>query len=542
MKTSRVSFLATLAVVSTVVLAQTPPASMQNPPATDTAATTTTGTATATSTVAPPVIPAPTTATAAPAVPQVPPTPPPPPQATAVPPSPLGVPPPQTPPPVVAPLGIATQPPAGPTPHVTGTTTAPPETIRLTIADAIARALNEGTQAQLARSAEERARLQQRLALTGLLPRADANVIRSNQSLNLETFGISLPGFPPVVPPFNITDAQLVVNMELFNLASLRRYQASRIGVTGSRYQVQTAENEVASAVARLYVLVARADAQIASREADVRLFTRLAGVAQDEFKAGTGTRLDVAQANVQLARARQALLTARNDRENARVALLNAIGANEGSALVLADPLTPPPDVPATDAALTTAIAQRPELKGLAEAEKAAQLAVDAARAAYIPSIGLNFTGDESGTRTQNLLWTRRIAVMGSVPLFHGEIAANLGQAKVQLHDVQTQRAGMQRDIEQDVRNSLSSVENATARVAVADENVKVAEEALTIAEDRRRAGYGSSVEVDRAEDAYRQAHEDLIAARADAAMAWYSLQHATGSIRSLIPGTGTP
>jgi outer membrane protein TolC len=133
-------------------------------------------------------------------------------------------------------------------------------------------------------------------------------------------------------------------------------------------------------------------------------------------------------------------------------------------------------------------------------------------------------------------------VAAMASVPIFHGEIAANLGLAKVQLEDVRTQRAGMQRDVEQEVRNSRASVENATARVAVADENVRVAEEALTIAEDRRRAGYGSSVEVDRAEDAYRQAHEDLIAARADAAMAWYSLQHATGDIRGLIPGTGAP
>ena len=70
-----------------------------------------------------------------------------------------------------------------------------------------------------------------------------------------------------------------------------------------------------------------------------------------------------------------------------------------------------------------------------------------------------------------------------------------------------------------------------------VATETVTVAEEALTIAQDRRSAGYGSPVEVDRAEDNYRQAHEDLIAAKADAAMAWFALQHATGGIRSYIP-----
>jgi outer membrane protein TolC len=428
------------------------------------------------------------------------------------------------------------------TPQIPPTTLAPPQpqtTVRITIADAIRLALSEGTQARLARSAEERARYNERLALTGLLPRAEANLMRYNQSINLATFGLSLPGLPPVVGPFNVTDAQLVGQIELFNLAALRRYQASRAGVSGSRYQVQAAENDVAAAVARLYVMIGRAEAQMASRQADVTLFQRLAGVAEDEFGAGTGTRLDVAQAKVQLARTRQALLTARNDRENARVALLNAIGANEGSELVLADTLATPPAVPAADAALSAALAQRPELKGLAEAERAAKLGVKAARAAYMPSVGVDFAGDLSGNQTQDLRSSRRIAAMASVPLFHGEIAAYLGLAKVQLQDVQTQRAGAQRDIEQEVRNSLASVDNANARVAVATENVQVAEEALTIAEDRRRAGYGSSVEVDRAEDAYRQAHEDLIAARADAAMAWYSLQHATGGIRLLIPGT---
>jgi hypothetical protein len=52
----------------------------------------------------------------------------------------------------------------------------------------------------------------------------------------------------------------------------------------------------------------------------------------EDQFNAGTATRLDVDQARVQLARVQQALIAARNDRENARVALLDAIGADESS------------------------------------------------------------------------------------------------------------------------------------------------------------------------------------------------------------------
>ena len=60
----------------------------------------------------------------------------------------------------------------------------------------------------------------------------------------------------------------------------------------------------------------------------------------------------------------------------------------------------------------------------------------------------------------------------------------------------------------------------------------MNAADGALQIARDRRSAGYGSPVEVDRAEDTYRQAHEDLIAARADASAAWIEVQRAMGAL----------
>jgi outer membrane protein TolC len=472
---------------------------------------------------------------------QTPPEPPPAPAPAAAPqripgqtPSPL------TPPPLVQPLGIATQPapPVTPVPASAGATeTAPPQTLSLTLAEAIRGALGEGSSARLARSAAERAEITRREALSGLLPQASASLMRYNESLNLATFGFSLPGQPPVIGPFNVTDAQITAAVQLFNLAALRRFQSTRAGVEAGRYQVQQAENDVVNAVGRLYVLIQRADAQVASRQADLTLFDQLARVANDELQAGTGTRLDVAQAHVQRARAREALLRARNDRDSARLALLSAIGADQSSELVLAEPLGPPPATPGTSAAIAAARAQRPELKQLEANEQAAKLIVDAARARYFPTVALDFQGDLSGPRTDDLRTSRRIAGVVSVPLFRGDIPANVARAKLELEDARTRRTSAERDVEQQVRASLLTLQNAQARAEVAGETVTVAEEALQISRDRKSSGYGSSVEVDRAEDAYRQAHEDLIAARADAAMAWLEVQHATGSIRDLLP-----
>ena len=452
-----------------------------------------------------------------------------------------GVPPQPAPLPLPAPLGFATQPVAPAQQPVSSAGTQPtPNPLHLTIDEAIRMALSEGTQARLARTGEARAQIARSEALANLLPQADARLMRSNESVNLATFGFTLPGFPPVIGPFNVTDAQLTAAMQLFNVAALRAYEARKAGVTASRFDVERTENDVANAVARLYVLVARADAQVSSRAADVTLFSELARVSNDEFTAGTGTRLDVAQANVQLARARQSLLAAQNDRETARLALLDAIGADESVDIVLGDASPSAQAPPSPDAAIATARDRRPELKAIAADEDALRLTYEAQRDRRLPSVGLNFQGDIAGNHVQDLHSSRTIAAVASMPVFRGDINASIARARLDLEDVRTRHAAARRDIEQEVRSSLLALENATARVTVASENVKVAEDALTIARDRRSAGYGSPVEVDRAEDTYRLAHEDLIAARSDAAMAWYNLQHATGDIRALFAGTG--
>lgn len=410
--------------------------------------------------------------------------------------------------------------------------------LRLNLGDAIRMALGTGTQAELARSNEQLARIARSEALNALLPQADARLVQYSQSINLATFGFSLPGLPPVVGPFNVTDAQLAAAVQVFNLAALRHYQSLQSSARASRYETEKAENDVATAVARLYLMVQRAQSQIASREADAALFTRLLQIAQDEFKAGTGTRLDVAQANVQLSRAKQALLAAQNDRQNASLALLNAIGADESRDIVLAEATPAPTTVPAVDPSLATARTQRPELRQAEEQERAARLTVDAAKARLLPSISLDFEGDLNGNHTNDLHWTRRIAANLGVPVFHADLNANIARARVQLHDAEIRHRQLERDVEQDVRRSLMTLQNAESRLTVATETVQVAEEALTVARDRRSAGYGSPVEVDRAQDAYRQAHEDAIAAQADAAAAQFDYEHATGSIRRYMTG----
>ena len=416
---------------------------------------------------------------------------------------------------------------------------APAQPLQLTLHDAVQMAVRNATAPALARAADERAEANIVSARAGLLPELEARLIRYNQSINLQTFGFSLPGLPPIVGPFNVTDAQVTAAMRLFDLSALRQYQAARSAASGTKYATEEAEDDAAAAAARLYVLLRRAETEIATREANVALFEELRRVAQDQLDAGTGIRLDVARAEAQLGRERQTLLVARNSRETTRLALLHVIGANQAQEVVLTESLPQPAAVPDADAALATAFTNRADLKQYAALHRAAQLAVDAARDARLPTLGFDFLGDYSGNRSTDLLWSRRFGAAIDVPVFTGgRIEAGIATAKAQEHEVAAREEETKRQVEEDVRRSILSLTNAITREQVAADNVRVAEEALNVARDRYANGVGTNLEVAQAQDAYRQAREDQVAAQADASLATIDLSRATGSVRTL---TGT-
>jgi outer membrane protein len=426
----------------------------------------------------------------------------------------------------------AQEPAAGQTPEQT------PPVIRLSLAEAIRRALDEGTAAQLAteRVGDAEARAQE--ARSALQPQLSAGGQLSNQTLNLATFGLTLPGVPLVTPPFNVVDVHITAAMNIIDLAAKRRYLAAQAGVRVSYEDRRRTENEVAAAVASLYVSVSRSTARIDVIKANVVLFGRLRQIALDQKNAGVGTRLDTTRADVQLSRQQQALLVATNQRNFARLALLRAIGADLGADLVLTDDGTSSAPVPTLAAALAAAKQGRPELTLLDERLRTAALTIEAAQAEKYPTVAAQAQGIESGNRVRDLDWSRSVAAVVNVPLFTGHrIEARVSQARSQQQQLLIQKKDTERQIEQEVRQALLNWENARSRVELADQSVKLAEDELEQASDRFKAGVAPSIEVDNAQTSLAAARDTRIDALADESQARYDLSRATGQIRALIP-----
>src|SRR3954451_17492742 len=94
-----------------------------------------------------------------------------------------------------------------------------PAVIRLSLAEAIRRALDEGTATQLATERVGEAEARAVEAHSVLEPQVSAGGQLANETFNLATFGFSQPGLPNVTPPFNVVDTHLTVAMNIIDLA-----------------------------------------------------------------------------------------------------------------------------------------------------------------------------------------------------------------------------------------------------------------------------------------------------------------------------------
>jgi len=411
------------------------------------------------------------------------------------------------------------------------------ETVTLSLSDAIDRALAESTASKLASLGIDEAQIAADRAKTALNPRVDAVVSDVNESLNLQTFGLTFPGIPPIVPPFNVFDAHIAASMNVIDVAARRRVKAARQQIRVSESEREQSDADVAAAVASLYLTIRRAESLVDETKANVDLFERLREQAAHAQQAGVGTRLDTTRADVQLSRQRQALLAAETQRDVARLALLRAVGADLGDSLVLSDrPEAPAATLPTPEEAIALARRLRPDLRAVDESLVAARLSIDAARGERWPRLAAQFQGGYNGNYLGDLSWTRLIGGSLMFPVYSGgEIAAHVEEAKLQERSLAIKRDDLDRRIQEEVRRSLLAFRNAVSRVALAEENAKLAADELRFATDRFVNGIASGIEVDNGQTSVIAARNARITALADEEQAWIDLKHATGEIRQI-------
>src|SRR5438067_28964 len=166
-------------------------------------------------------------------------------------------------------------------------TPAPITPLRLSFADAVRLASGEVPVVALATLRTDEADARVRQARAALLPSVSVGGAWLNRSFNSRSIGISFPGVPELIGPFNNYDARLNAVQTLFDWSSVARVRAAGAQADGSRAERGVTVEGSVLTTALAYVRAVRTQSVVAARQADSVIATELVGLAEAQRAAG---------------------------------------------------------------------------------------------------------------------------------------------------------------------------------------------------------------------------------------------------------------
>jgi outer membrane protein TolC len=416
--------------------------------------------------------------------------------------------------------------------------------IKMTVIDAILRALDHNLGVLSAEEALGRARGARWIALSQLLPDVSGRVSESREKINLAAFGFgagngpSFPGIPNVVGPFNVFDARVFVSQAVFDLEAINDARSEAHAVEAARLSRQSARDFVIHVAGNVYIQAlaasARADAARAQRDTADALYQQAVSLREGGMIAG----VDVLRAQVQLSAQQQRATAAVNDLEKVKLNLARLTGLPLGQAFTLDGAL---PDLPTPTTSLGDTVERAYQARPDYQAALARVRSAEATRAAVIgsslPSVHVSADVGDIGLTASDARATYSLVGSVNVPLFNGgKTHGRLLQADADIRARQSEAEDLKASIYYEIRAAFLDLEATTEQLRVATTARDLAGQQLTQTRDRFAAGVASNVEVIQAQEAVALATEQFISAQYGYDLAKGALVRGVGSTEDVL------
>ena len=410
--------------------------------------------------------------------------------------------------------------------------------LRLTLQEAVATALKENPQVQIATLHFAQSQEDTAIARSGLLPQVGVEVFDRAMRFNIDAqFGSKFPGIPEHAGPFQFFQGGLVGTMPIFDLTLWRRWQAAHQGVNASQAEESSVREQVVLMVVSQYLAGMRANAAVSAAHSRVDLAQALYDQASDLQKHGVGTGIDSLRANVELQNEKQRLLEAETEQKVALYGLVRLLSLDPHREIELADTPsffeTPQMDV---NQSIEQAYEARPEMKALTARLHMAELAKRGVSESRLPTLNFYGTQGQQGLSAPAVIPAYIYQVTIDMPLFtSGRIRAEMAKADLEVKEVNKNRDELRNRIALEVKTAQAQLDSARHEVDVANLGVNLAKEEVTQARDRFQAGVANNIEVISAQDALARANDNQIAALYGYNQSRANLSHAIGQIEGL-------
>lgn len=309
----------------------------------------------------------------------------------------------------------------------------------------------------------------------------------------------------------------------------------AKANVRAARAELQASEQTVLLTAVTAYMDVVRDTAIVNLRHHNVDVLRRQKDSTALEFKAGSLTRTDVAQAEARLAGAQAALTAAEGQLAISRASFLQVIGR---PAETLDERPANPSVVPGTeDAAQQSANHGNPALVEAQEMERAADYAVDDAIGAMLPEANLQGGYQYSQQSYASALGAGQVTqgvgaqLQVNIPIYQGGAEqAAVRQAKQLRAQAQLNVSVTDRQVRSAVTTAWNTYQAALANIESNEATARSNEIAFTGVSKEQRVGGRTVLDVLNAQQELLNAQVALVTSRRDATVAAYQVLAASG------------
>jgi outer membrane protein TolC len=391
---------------------------------------------------------------------------------------------------------------------------------KLSLHDAIERALHYNLGAIGVADAAQQAHGEARVARSALLPNLNGSLSETLQQLDLQAVGfrfkLPVPGFsiPAIVGPFNYFDLRASLSQSLMDMTAWNNYRSAQDGLHASQLSAKDARDLVTLAVGGAYLQAISAAARVQSARAQLETANALLEQTSQQRAVGLVAQIDVNRSRVQMLTQRQRLTSLENDLAKQKINLARIVGLPPNDQYEIADdvPFAPAPDISLQDA-LRQAFTERWDLKAAEAQVQAAQRARSAARAEHLPSVTVSADYGAIGPTPGQARATFSVVGSLKVPIWQGgRIEGDVEQANAALAQRQAELEDLRAKVESDVRNAYLDLGAARSQVDVARENLGVTQDNLKLTRQRFDAGVSDNVDVVQSQEAVASAELDYV------------------------------
>jgi len=413
----------------------------------------------------------------------------------------------------------------------TGVAAAAP--LKLTLQDAIDRALQANLGLLVRGSETSAARTERLRTLSALLPNVSAAFTETETQISLAVYGFHFAGVPSIVGPFSFTDARAFANAPVFDWTAFKNLKASAENARAAQLSLEDGRDLVVQAVASGYLTLLADAGRIEVTRTQVTTAEALAVLAKDQHAAGIVPAIDELRAQVELKTQQQRLLILQNQLAKDKLTLARAIGLPSGQDFDAVDqaPYRPVENLNTTNL-LSRAYESRADYRSGTAQLRAAEIARQATGAARLPTGFLTANYGDIGPTLAQSHGTFTVAGTVSVNVFDGgRIRADQSSADIEIERRRNELADLRGKIDFEVRSALLDLNSAADQVNLARDNLDLAGQALVQARDRIAAGVTDNLEVVQAQEAVAAANQDLINGMYVHNLAKVALARAVGS-----------